>query len=523
MASIFAIFLAVLIGAHSARAGCLIVHHRASGQDVKLEAYGEDSIRVRAIPSDAAHAFRDDLVSALVDLPATSGSDTCAETTIAAADESSAATAATATPPSLTHGNLKASVSASSGLLSFTRVSDGKALLTEQSVRAFAPAKLTPAAAFAQSNFLSLELNFAPVKGERIYGLGQHAKLAWDPSGAAKGQLDMKGVKGLLLAPHDGEILIPIAHSSVGYAMLWNLPCLGSVEYNSTVSHWHGDAVLQLDLWVTTTAAAPAAEAALSPWAQLQSNYADATGHAPVWPAWTTGFWQCKLRYANQTQLMNVAREYVRRDIPLSLIIIDFFNWNDPAKPKATQNTLGDETLPATCWPNPKEMVDELHAIGVELMVSPYSHSVSKTSVNWEAAHSGGLLAIDGDGAANLSTPAKSYAGGYAYDLFNPAARDFAWAKMNEGYVRQYGLHHWWLDCDEPCGGTNNGSYGQNFIYNNGTWPSAFVGAAYPQMLDRMIYDGMGAPGKEYEKDNVMLGRSAWAGSQRCVNLSFWN
>jgi alpha-glucosidase (family GH31 glycosyl hydrolase) len=143
-------------------------------------------------------------------------------------------------------------------------------------------------------------------------------------------------------------------------------------------------------------------------------------------------------------------------------------------------------------------MVDELHAIGVELMVSPYSHSVSKTSVNWEAAHSGGLLAIDGDGAANLSTPAKSYAGGYAYDLFNPAARDFAWAKMNEGYVRQYGLHHWWLDCDEPCGGTNNGSYGQNFIYNNGTWPSAFVGAAYPQMLDRMIYDGMGAPGKEY-------------------------
>ena len=70
MASIFATLFAVLIGAHSARAGCLIVHHRASGQDVKLEAYGGDSIRVRAIPSDAAHAVHDDLVSALVDLPA---------------------------------------------------------------------------------------------------------------------------------------------------------------------------------------------------------------------------------------------------------------------------------------------------------------------------------------------------------------------------------------------------------------------------------------------------------------------
>ena len=47
----------------------------------------------------------------------------------------------------------------------------------------------------------------------------------------------------------------------------------------------------------------------------------------------------------------------------------------------------------------------------------------------------------------------------FRYDLFNPAARAFAWAAMQKGYVDQYGLHHWWLDCDEPCGGTNNGSF----------------------------------------------------------------
>ena len=86
---------------------------------------------------------------------------------------------------------------------------------------------------------------------------------------------------------------------------------------------------------------------------------------------------------------------------------------------------------------------------------------------------------------------------------------------MQQGYVEQYGLHHWWLDCDEPCGGTNNGSYATDWLYNDGRWPAAFVGAAYPQMLDLMIHEGMGAPGKEYEHDNVMLGRSGWAGSQR--------
>lgn len=34
-------------------------------------------------------------------------------------------------------------------------------------------------------------------------------------------------------------------------------------------------------------------------------------------------------------------------------------------------------------------------------------------------------------------------------------------------------------------------------------------------MLDLMVYEGMGAPGTLYPDDNVMLSRSAWAGSQR--------
>jgi len=41
------------------------------------------------------------------------------------------------------------------------------------------------------------------------------------------------------------------------------------------------------------------------------------------------------------------------------------------------------------------------------------------------------------------------------------------------------------------------------------------VGSAYPQMVDKMIWEGM-TQGKSapYKHDNVMLGRSAWAGSQ---------
>lgn len=39
---------------------------------------------------------------------------------------------------------------------------------------------------------------------------------------------------------------------------------------------------------------------------------------------------------------MAVANEYVRRQIPISLIIIDFFSWNDPVK---KINTIGDVSV----------------------------------------------------------------------------------------------------------------------------------------------------------------------------------
>jgi alpha-D-xyloside xylohydrolase len=100
--------------------------------------------------------------------------------------------------------------------------------------------------------------------------------------------------------------------------------------------------------------------------------------------------------------------------------------------------------------------------------------------------------------------PAVAYDNANLYDLFQPAARAYAWAQVQRGYVDQYGLRHFWLDCDEPCGAKDNGA----LLYNNGTWPASFVGAAYPHMLNRMVFEGSGG-------ESVVLARSAWAGSQR--------
>ena len=44
-------------------------------------------------------------------------------------------------------------------------------------------------------------------------------------------------------------------------------------------------------------------------------------------PEYAMGFWQCKLRYQTQEELLEVAREYKRRNLPISVIVVDFFHW----------------------------------------------------------------------------------------------------------------------------------------------------------------------------------------------------
>ena len=249
---------AATLASAAASPSCLIVRDAASAQDVKIEAHGDNAVRVRAVASGGAFKDSPDVITALTMINSFSDAD-C---------ESAALTAA---GQSVTSGNLKASVG-SDGKLTFTRVSDSKVLLAEKSVRAMQPTTTTPSV----PGFSSLLMAFEPVEGERIYGLGQHAAFPWDKDFPQNGQLDQKGVPAMLLEPHDGDVTIPIAHSSLGYvrlpsssfpaasfsgcadwpdwaalvgqAFLSNLPSTGSVVYNSTGGFWSHDAVLQMDV-----------------------------------------------------------------------------------------------------------------------------------------------------------------------------------------------------------------------------------------------------------------------------------
>ena len=83
------------------------------------------------------------------------------------------------------------------------------------------------------------------------------------------------------------------------------------------------------------------------------------------------GFWQCKLRYQTQEELLDVAREDKRRGLPISVIVADFFHWPNQ----------GDWRFDLEYWPDPKAMIDELKAMGIELMVSLWP-AVEESSEN---------------------------------------------------------------------------------------------------------------------------------------------
>ncbi|MEE8676679.1 MAG: TIM-barrel domain-containing protein [Oscillospiraceae bacterium] len=91
--------------------------------------------------------------------------------------------------------------------------------------------------------------------------------------------------------------------------------------------------------------------------AKIVENYTAETGRAPVLPESVMGLWQCKLRYRTQEEVLTVAHKYKDLDIPLDVIVIDFSHWT----------RQGDWGFDPECWPDPKAMVEELHAMGTHV------------------------------------------------------------------------------------------------------------------------------------------------------------
>lgn len=306
---------------------------------------------------------------------------------------------------------------------------------------------------------------------EKIYGMGQYQQP----------YLDLKGLD-LELAHRNSQASVPFAVSSLGYGFLWNNPAIGRAVLGKNIISFEAYSTKVLDYWIV---------AGDTP-AEIEEAYADVTGTVPMMPDYGMGFWQCKLRYQTQEELLSVAHEYRKRGLPIDLIVIDFFHW-----PKQ-----GEWKFDPVYWPDPEGMVQELKEMEIELMVSIWP-TVDKTSENYEEMlEKGYLIRTDRGFRVGLDFQGATI----HYDATNLEARDYLWSKVKKNYYDK-GIRVFWLDEAEPEYTVYDFD---NYRYHMGS--NLQIGNLYPLLYARNFYEGMQSEGQE---NIVNLLRCAWAGSQK--------
>ena len=321
-----------------------------------------------------------------------------------------------------------------------------------------------------------LTMRFVSVdKEEKIYGMGQYQQP----------YLDLKGLD-LELAHRNSQASVPFAISSLGYGFLWNNPGVGRAVFGKNIMSFEAYSTKMLDYWIV---------AGDTP-AEIEEAYATVTGTVPMMPEYGLGFWQCKLRYQTQEELLEVAREYKRRNLPIDLIVIDFFHW-----PRQ-----GEWKFDPVYWPDPDGMVRELKEMGIELMVSIWP-TVDRESENYEEMQEKGYLIRTERGfRVGLNFQGATI----HFDATNPGAREYIWDKVRKNYYEK-GIRVFWLDEAEPEYTVYDFD---NYRYYLGT--NLQIGNIYPVAYAKAFYEGME---KEGQENIVNLIRCAWAGSQKYGTL----
>ncbi len=332
--------------------------------------------------------------------------------------------------------------------------------------------------AHVEGDYYQVRALFEARDGEHFYGLGQEQQPYLDRKGGA-----------YQLLHYNTKSTLPCVYSSLGYYFLWNNPAPGHVELTNNHTLWQADSARQADYLV---AAAQTPAAALRRMAEL-------TGFAPEMPAWAAGFWQCKLRYESQEDLLAVAREYHRRGVPVDAIVIDYFHWTEQ----------GNWEFDPALWPDPQAMCDELKALGIRPVVSIWP-TINPASRNWGPMNDRNLLVRTENGQYGTF---DFYGQQTFIDPTNPETRAYVWQQVRDHYYR-YGIRTFWLDEAEP---EVHPQQFRNLRFHLGN--GAQMALLYPYYYAKAFYDGLRSEGEE---EVVSLTRAAYPGSQR-FGAVVWN
>lgn len=424
-----------------------------AGELVYIEPYGRDAIRFRSSKSLRI----DEALNWTLEEPASP------EGVIIEADDEKAC---------MTNGKIQVTITGD-GTVTYRNTRTGKVLLEEYWIDGrvhTAPLRRAREYRVTSGNQFKISLYFKAEPGEHFYGMGQDANDCFDLKGST-----------VELLQKNGKCTIPYTYSSRGYGFIWNNPAIGRAEFVNNHTMWHVQCAKQID-YVVIAGNTPG---------EINEKFTAVTGRAPMLPEWAAGFWQCKLRYETQEELLQVAREYKRRGLPISVIVIDYFHWT----------MQGEWKFDPEKWPDPKAMVSELESMGIKLMVSIWP-TIDPRSENYAYMREHNYI-LRGERGVDV---VFMFFGPQTYvDTTHPGAQEFFWSRAKKNYY-DYGIRTFWLDEAEPEMRPYDYDNVRMYLGNGEE-----VSNIYCVGFAKAFYDGLKAQGEEV----CNLVRCAWLGSQR--------
>jgi alpha-D-xyloside xylohydrolase len=367
----------------------------------------------------------------------------------------------------LSTSRLKITVTRKDGAITYAEANG--AALVEEATRGLTAEKVNGEDTYRSESFFSIYGSH-----EGLYGLGQHQAGVWNYRG-----------ESVDISQENSNISIPFLLSSKGYGIFWNNASRS--RFNNRFANY---------LYISSEVADVIDYYFLygPEFDRIIASYRELTGQAPMFGKWAYGFWQCKNRYKSQDEILGVAKKYRDLHIPVDDIVQDWFWWNRKGEFVFNQN-----------YPDPKGMIDQLHAEHFHLMISIWPF-FEPGSTEYAYMDRQGWF-VD---RFKFAKPPYHTNGMAVYDATSPQARKYYWDLVNQGLFR-IGADAWWMDTTEP----ETEGQEENIVLNHRLAAGSgnrYVNV-YPLLDTQGVYQGQRSAS---DRQRVfILSRSAFAGSQR--------
>jgi alpha-D-xyloside xylohydrolase len=233
------------------------------------------------------------------------------------------------------------------------------------------------------------------------------------------------------------------------------------------------------------------------------SGYRTLTGKAPIMPKWALGYWQSRERYRSQNELLDVVKEYRKRNIPLDNIVLDWSYW--------PVDSWGSHEFNPKFFPDPSGMVDSVHKLNARIMISVWP-KFYYTTEHYKEFDSRGWMYRQAVDDSVRDWIGKGYIGSF-YDAYSQGARDLFWEQIRE-HLFTKGFDAWWMDASEPDILSNASiEYRKKLSTPTALGPSTKYFNTYALVNAMAIYDGQRS--SEPNRRVFLLTRSGFAGLQR--------